>query len=600
MNTMVIPPSECARLGALHRLNILDSEYEQPFNRIVRMVAEFFNIPNVGIHLLDDERQWVKAFEGQRFACPREDSVCQFTLSHDDLLVIPDLRDDLRTCDLGIVTGSPYLRFYAGTPLRTRDGYVVGTLCLIACEPRPPLDANQERWLLEFAGLVIETMELRADYHRSQLDLLTAVEFDPITGLRNLASLIREGQRLLDDSAATSACAMKISLDRMDVVIGAAGQNGNNEVLREAAKRLRAALGPDELLGRGDGDNFVIVRVCHLQGDDRAFAAISHQVLCCLAEPMAIEGQQFNITASVGYATFADALLVYEVVDSASAASLASQNNGGNQAQRFDPTAFARLRERVSMESALRDAVAGCKFTVHYQPIVDITTGTRVVGAEALARWPRSDGQWIGPDLFIAMAEELGLIHELGLWVFDTACRDLATWSYQGHDLWISVNLSPLQLNDPYLADKLAERAHVAGVDCSRIKLEITESAVSAHIDDFAELMDRLRSAGFLLALDDFGTGYSSLARLIRMPFDTLKVDRGFVSDCPAGPGAAVLTSVSALAHHLGMKLVAEGVEVETQDRFLRSQRYTFAQGYYYARPMPAASLAEFLQAPRS
>lgn len=212
-------------------------------------------------------------------------------------------------------------------------------------------------------------------------------------------------------------------------------------------------------------------------------------------------------------------------------------------------------------------------------------------------RWPRGDKHAVGPDRFIPIAEETGLIHKLGLWVFEAACSDLAAWLRQGHDLWISVNLSPLQLDDPQLTEQLKRRTQAAGVDPSRIKLEITESALSTHINEIDYALQRLREAGFQLALDDFGTGHSSLARLIRMPFSTLKVDRGFVNDCPDGPGAAVVTSVSALAHDLHIDLVAEGVEHDGHERFLREHGYTLAQGYYYARPMSAEALTEHMGA---
>jgi len=591
-----------ARLEALQRLHILDSAHEPPFDRIVRMVADFFGMPNVGIHLLDDERQWVKAFEGQRFTCAREDSVCQFTLAHDDLLVIPDLRADERTRELGIVTGAPHVRFYAGMPLRTREGHAVGTLCLIDTAPRAALDASEERWLREYADLVIETMELRVEYHQSRQELQTAIEFDAATGLRNRASVVREGQSLLDATPAPAGvAAIKIRLDRMDLVMGATGQAGSSAVLRTAAERLQTVTESDDVFGRGEGDTFVMVRVRPLQTDDRQLErwleSKARQLLSRMAEPMTVDRQTLSVTCSIGLAAFSDGTPVYHAVDAAAAASLASRENGGNQAQRFTREAFAGFRERVAVEADLREAIAQRAFAVHYQPIVDMAARRRVVGAEALVRWPRGDQHPVGPDRFIPVAEEIGMIGELGLWVFETACRDLAAWHRQGWTMWISVNLSPLQLHDPGLTEQLAERARAAGVDCSQIKLEITESALAAHTDEVTQTLQRLGAAGFLLALDDFGTGHSSLARLIRMPFDTLKVDRGFVDDCPDGPGAAVVTSVSALAQRLGIKLVAEGVEHAGHERFLLDHGYTLAQGYFYARPMPAAALTDHLAA---
>lgn len=598
-NTMI---AEQARLATRHRLQILDTDSEPPFDHVVRMVANLFGMPSVGIHLLDDERQWVKAFESQPFSCPREESVCQFAVAHDDLLVIPDLREDSRTRDLGIVTGEPHVRFCACMPLRTSEGHAVGTLRLIDFTPRPELDAGEVRWLRQFADLVTKIMEVRVEHHRSQQDLFKAMEFDAVTGLRNQASILREGQRLLDAMLGSGIVAVvKIRLDRMELLVGATGQTGGSDTLRVVAERLGTMVGPDDLLGRGNGDTFLIVRVSQVALDDDQLKswldATASQVLTRLAEPMTIAGQRVDITASIGLAAFTDNSPVHIVVDAAGAASLASQDNGGNQARHFTPEVWIHFRERVTIEADLREAVANYALSVHYQPIVDISQGGLVVGAEALARWPRGDKCVVGPDQFIPIAERLGLIHDLGLQVFGTACRDLAAWLSQGQDLWISVNLSPPQLDDPQLVDKLTECARVAGVDCARIKLEITESGLSLHLNEVDHMLRQLREAGFLLVLDDFGTGNSSLARMIRMPFDTIKVDRGFVSDCPAGLGAAVVMSVSSLARHLGMKLVAEGVEHEAHERFVREHGYTLAQGYYYARPMPAEALTNLFAA---
>jgi EAL domain-containing protein (putative c-di-GMP-specific phosphodiesterase class I)/GGDEF domain-containing protein len=588
------------RVDALRRLQILDTEYEPPFDRIVAMVARLFGVPNVGIHLLDDERQWAKAFEGQRFNCAREDSVCQFTLDHDDLLVITDLREDSRTCRLDIVTGPPYVRFYAGIPLYTRENHAVGTLCVIDTEPRPPLDDEEVYWLRQYADLVIETMELRVEYHRSQQELKTVTEFDAVTGLRNRATLIREGQHMLDAVAGhAGVAAIKIRLDRMDLVTGATGQKGAHAVLRTCAERLGDLVGPEDRLARGDGDTFLLLRIGALREsaneleawlDDRA-----ERIRERLAQPIEIAGERLNVTASLGLAAFTDRSPVYHVIDAAAAASLGSRDAGGDCAHRFTPAAFDNFRERVSIEVELREAVAERELVLNYQPIVDMTAGGSIVGAEALVRWPRGDRQPVGPDRFVPVAEEIGLIHELGLWVFEAACHDLAAWRQRDWRLWVSINLSPLQLTDPALSEKLVERAQAAGVDCSQIKLEITESALSTHADEVAQTLEALSEAGFLLALDDFGTGYSSLARLIHMPFDTLKVDRAFVDDCPDGPGAAVVTSVATLASELGMQLVAEGVEHEGHQRFLLDHNYQYAQGYFYARPMPANALTAHL-----
>lgn len=590
-----------ARLDALRQLSIMDTEHDPPFDRIVRMVASFFSVESAGIHLLDDSRQWVKAFEGTRFACAREDSICQFTVEQDGDLIIPDTREDARTRNLSIVTDPPHVRFYAGAPLRTEKGQVVGTLCLIDSQPRSGLSADEQYWFGEFANLVIETMELRVHYHLAQEELQSAIELDAVTGLRNRASLVHAGQRLMEAGRqGVPVGAIKVQLDRMSLINRATGESGNAAVLREAAERLRTLAGPDEMLARGDGDNFILFRVGgqhhELKSLEEWLENRSREVLEAIADPMEVGDQSISISASVGLALFDEGAPVFHVIDAASAASVGAQDGGGNRAVWFTPEAFTDFQQRIDMESELAEAIANDGLAVHYQPIVDVTQSNCIVGVEALVRWPREDRAPVGPDRFIPVAEEVGLIDDLGLWVFERACRDVAAWHARGWDLWVSVNISPVQLNDPDLVGKLTQRASAAGLSCGYIKLEITEAALTDDSGDVDSMLEQLHEAGFLLALDDFGTGYSSLARLIRMPFDTLKVDRGFVNDCPNGPGAAVVISVGGLAGQLGMNLVAEGVEYETHERFLRDNDYILAQGYRYARPMPAAELEQQLE----
>ncbi|MDX1676455.1 GGDEF and EAL domain-containing protein [Arsukibacterium sp.] len=590
---------ENARLDALDRLQIMHSGYEQPFDRIVRMVANLFDVPNVGIHLLDDSNQWVKAFEGQRFACPRDQSVCQFILEINELMVIPDLREDVRTRELAIVSGPPHLRFYAGMPLITSDGYTVGTLCLIDMQPRAGLDKAQQTQFQEFAALITEVMELRVHYQRTAQALHKATEFDAVTGLYNRVALIREGQRLLGQAGNDAATAViKVRLDRMNLVLGSFGQQGGLAVMQTIAGRLSALSEPPVLLGRGNGNNFVLIRI-GTDTDSQATLELwlndmASRILTAVTQPIALAEHSINLTASLGLALMDNNTAVYHVVDAASAASLGSRELGGNQARRFSAEEFSAFRDRINIEAELRKAFSEQLFELHYQPIIDMSEQGQIRGAEALIRWPRPGNLPIGPDQFIPVAEEIGIISELGLWVFSTACRDLASWQ-QGRQLWIAVNLSPVQLTDPQLTDKLVSRAQAAGVSCSQIKLEITEGALETEYDSVSKTLRELHQAGFMLAVDDFGTGHSSMNRVIRMPFDALKVDRGFVSDCPDGAGAAVVTSMGALADQLNMELIAEGVETASQEAFLLQHGYRLAQGYRYARPMPADAFSNYL-----
>lgn len=201
------------------------------------------------------------------------------------------------------------------------------------------------------------------------------------------------------------------------------------------------------------------------------------------------------------------------------------------------------------------------------------------------------------PAFFIPLAEEIGVIDELGRRVFEQACQQLAVWHAAGHRLWISVNLAPAQLDAPDLCRELEHMVREAGIEPTDIKLEVTESSLNRDYAAAQRVLGELREAGFRLALDDFGTGFSSLSRIIRLPFSVIKLDRGFVSDCPGGPGAAVVSSLSDLAASLGMETVAEGIETAEQQAYVRAEGVQYGQGYYYAAPLYPAGFLEWLEA---
>ena len=251
-------------------------------------------------------------------------------------------------------------------------------------------------------------------------------------------------------------------------------------------------------------------------------------------------------------------------------------------------------RREITLERNLRRAVTESELVLFYQPVMDLGSG-KMVGAEALLRWPQPDGHApIGPDSFIPLAEELGLMDDLGTQVFEDACLQLRRWQELPGNaaFWVAVNLAPRQLRDPNLPERFLAITQTMGVSPARMKLEITEGALEQDLDEVSHVIDDLVAAGFPLALDDFGTGYSSLGRLINMPFNLIKVDQAFVQQAPDGPGAGVVASLAQLSHHLHIDALGEGVETAAQEAFLRDHNYRYAQGFYYAKPMSAVDLA--------
>ncbi len=600
-----------ARLEALYRLDILDSEPEEAFDAITRLASTLFDVPIATIHLLDDERQWVKAATDSAHAgeAPVQETVCQYTVRDDEVLVIPDLTDDPRFRDAEFVTGEKALRFYAGAPLRTREGHNVGTLCLMDRRVRPPLDGKGLRLLCQLAEVVVDTMELRSAQDQARRTLLRAVEEDALTGLMSRRGILLHLQRLLGSEMETppEIAMIKVRLGRLGQVLRGYGSAVSNQILQDMAERIQETCHSDELLARLDETTFLIARVfpSDVTSTDEstleAWAdARAREVVACVDEPFTVDGDTFHLSATAGVVRSPrDGVDAYGLLDAADEASASAEHRAAGRGiiQWGASGESGKHRHKLSLERRLRTAVDRGEFALAYQPIVDLQNDYSSVGAEALIRWPQDDGSMIGPDLFIPLAEELGLIHPMGLWVFETACEALRHWQEAtGRDLWTSVNLSPLQLHDPRLAERLAGMATAAGVNPRQIKLEITESALIERFDEVSGLLDALTEVGFPLALDDFGTGHSSLSRLINLPFSILKVDRVFVSDSPHGPGAAVVASLVELARSLRLEALGEGIESEAHETFLRGNGYRFGQGYRYARPLDGDAFVARIQ----
>jgi EAL domain-containing protein (putative c-di-GMP-specific phosphodiesterase class I) len=246
---------------------------------------------------------------------------------------------------------------------------------------------------------------------------------------------------------------------------------------------------------------------------------------------------------------------------------------------------------RLSMSTRLRKAVEQKQWTLHYQPLIELASG-QMYGVEALIRWPEPNGGLVPPGEFIPLAEEMGLIEAIGDWVVEEICRQDAQWRAEGLTLEIGFNLSPRQLWQPELVDKIVSPIVVAGMDPTRVTVEITESTAMTDPDRTVELLAAIHARGLKLAIDDFGTGYSSLARLRHMPVDILKIDRSFIRDLDKDEDAAsMVTAMISLASNLGMSSLAEGIETQGEWHLLVERGCELGQGYYFSRPVPAPEI---------
>jgi diguanylate cyclase (GGDEF)-like protein len=381
-----------------------------------------------------------------------------------------------------------------------------------------------------------------------------------------------------------------VDLDDFKVVNDTLGHPAGDALLRNVAKHLQAVLG-DAIVARLGGDEFAI-----LLGDLPAtanLAALADKLQSCFDRPILIDGQQADASASMGIAVAPDdGLDGITLMKNADLALYRAKRDGKATHHFFEQSLDEQARHRRQMELDLRLAIRDGGFELYFQPLYSMHE-ERLMAFEALIRWPHPDKGMISPVEFIPLAEETGLIIQIGEWVIREACRQAATWD---GDLSVAVNISPKQFLTPGLANIVLSALASSGLPANRLELEITESIFIANVEKTLETLHSLRALGVRIALDDFGTGYSSLSYLRSFPFDKLKIDQSFVRDLAQGGNAnAVIRAITTLADALGMETLAEGVEDEAQAEILRQEGCHQIQGYLLSRPIDGAAVHAFI-----
>ena len=357
------------------------------------------------------------------------------------------------------------------------------------------------------------------------------------------------------------------------------------------ATRLSALLRKSDMVARLGGDEFVVLlENCE---DPALLGIIARKALTAISEPVNIGNCSLQVSGSIGISVYpTDCTDASTMLKYADAAMYLAKNKGKNNFQFYTAELAEHAARQFSLESDLRAALERDEFRLFYQPKINIVTG-QMVAVEALIRWQHPTRGLLAPGEFITLAEDCGLIEPIGLWVIRAACRQLRTWNIKGLSMpRCAVNLSVRQFNDDGLVEHVVEALAKTQLNATLLELEITESLLMANPERALDILMRLHRMGVHIAIDDFGTGYSSLAYLKRFPAQTLKIDRSFVRDLPDDRDDANITkALVALAHNLGMEVVAEGVETEAQLDFLRKIGCDEAQGYFLGRPMPADAL---------
>ena len=431
---------------------------------------------------------------------------------------------------------------------------------------------------------------------QEQLDFLA--RHDALTQLPNRVLFVdrleHALQRAREESG--SVAVLFIDLDRFKTLNDTLGHPVGDALLDEVARRLSAKLRGSDTLARLGGDEFALL--LEERADAHSVATRARQLLETLAAPMSVAGHSLVITASIGISLYpddgddADRLL-----READRAMSAAKQHGRNNFQFFTKALTEGAFERLILENALRGAVERNELLLIYQPQIELSTG-RLAGVEALVRWQHPELGLIAPARFIALAEDIGVIHNIGAWVLRTACAQMKAWIAAGFEVpTVAVNLSVKQLERADFVAQVEAVLSDCALDPTRLELEVTESMLMRDPARARAALTALKSLGTKLALDDFGTGYSSLSMLRLLPLDRLKIDRSFVHDIGHDvDDEAIVRAIIALADSLGLETVAEGVEEPNQLRFLRQQRVAIGQGYSYGMPMSAESLVRAWQ----
>jgi diguanylate cyclase len=427
--------------------------------------------------------------------------------------------------------------------------------------------------------------------------LMRTAAHDPLTGLPTRSLLLERLEHELARDAAGNArvAVLFVDLDNFKLVNDSLGHGSGDEVLCEMAKRIVGCIGSQDTASRFGGDEIVIL---HPRATHDSGVVLGKRILAALAEPIFVSGKEVVVSASVGIALCEPGMKSAEqLLREADTALYAAKERGRARLEQFSEELHARAEKRMQIESDLRAALRESQLFVEYQPQVRLKDGC-VVGVEALIRWRHPRHGLVPPGDFIPVAEDCGLIVNIGRQVLQESCRRLAEWTKlaPGRSLAMTVNVSPLQIADPAFYAELFQVLADTGIDPTTLCLEITESAMMSATGVVVQLLDQIKQLGVYIAIDDFGTKHSSLSRLRDMPAEVLKIDRSFIDGLSSEPGdTAIVSSILSLACAMGKHIIAEGVETREQAAMLFRMGCEVAQGYFFSRPVAAEQIPPML-----
>ena len=443
---------------------------------------------------------------------------------------------------------------------------------------------------------IINVVDDVTERRRANEKIAHLAHYDALTDLPNRVLFRERVERELQRTGRGEQFALLyIDVDEFKGINDSLGHHVGDELLKAVATRLKGCIRETDLVARLGGDEFAVIQTGVGNADDVVeFVTRIHEAI---RQPYACLGHRLSSDASIGIAIAPqDGTDLDQLIKNADLAMYGAKAGGRRTYRFFEPAMDARAKARLTLERDMRQALVDGSFEIHYQPLVDLGND-EVTGCEALLRWRHPERGMISPADFIPVAEDTGLIIELGEWVLRTACAEAASWP---DHVRLAVNVSPVQLKSPTLALKIASALGASGLPANRLELEITEAVLIDDDETALAILHQLRAIGIRIALDDFGTGYSSLSYLKRFPFDKIKIDRCFVSDIAEIDGSsAIVQAVVNIAAARNMTTTAEGVETSEQKEMLRALGCTEMQGYLFSAAKPGAEVKKLFAARR-
>ncbi|MDE2427568.1 MAG: EAL domain-containing protein [Burkholderiales bacterium] len=478
-------------------------------------------------------------------------------------------------------------------PIMGKNGQLLGSFTLFSLSSQPLTDKD-----LSLIGITTDIAGIAIEGRRSEKKILQLAHYDELTGLPNrfLYNQHLAKALALAERNRSRLAVIFLDLDRFKNINDTFGHDEGDHVLRSVAARFRHTLRESDIIARVGGDEFILL--IDQFNEPRDLGDIADKLLFEAAQPFEIDGQECQLSASIGIATYpTDGRNAQTLLKNADIAMYRAKNKGKDNYQFYASEMNTHTVERLAFEARLRKALERREFVVYYQPKVNLLSG-RIVGAEALVRWNHPERGILLPGEFITLAEEAGLIGRIGMLVLDIACRDILSFRSVDRDFGrVAINLSGSQFNDINMLDEVKSVVEFWRVPSNSIEFEITESMVMHNREQALTLMDGMKEAGFTLSIDDFGTGYSSLAYLKRFPVDSVKIDRSFIKDIPDDPNdTAIVLAIVAMAHTLGLKVIAEGVDSEAQLATLIECQCNEYQGFYFSKAIPDKDFLQLLQ----